>query len=112
MLLAPLATFFYSQGHSGVADAAKSSPLVAASWPRARGRAAASGSRLIRLSNVTRTVADALPWLVEAWLLGVAFFSLRSAGGFLLLERERRRQSTVVSARVLEICYSCRTGSV
>ena len=47
---------------------------------------------------------DALPWLVEAWLLGVAFFSLRSAGGFLLLERERRKQSIVVGTRVLEIC--------
>jgi beta-lactamase regulating signal transducer with metallopeptidase domain len=47
-----------------------------------------------------------LPWLVEAWLLGVAFFSLRSAGGFLLLERERRQQSTLASERVLEICYS------
>ncbi|MGD0566976.1 MAG: M56 family metallopeptidase [Candidatus Sulfotelmatobacter sp.] len=47
---------------------------------------------------------DALPWLVEAWLLGVAFFSLRSAGGFLLLERERRKQSTNPSARVLTMC--------
>jgi beta-lactamase regulating signal transducer with metallopeptidase domain len=49
---------------------------------------------------------DALPWLVEAWLLGVAFFSLRSAGGFLLLERERRKQSAAVSARVLAICQA------
>ena len=48
--------------------------------------------------------SDALPWLVEAWLFGVAFFSLRSAGGFLLLERERRRQSTPPSARVLDMC--------
>jgi len=47
---------------------------------------------------------NALPWLVEAWLLGVALFSLRSAGGFILLERERRKRSTVVSAYVLEIC--------
>jgi len=45
-----------------------------------------------------------LPWLVEAWLLGVAFFSLRSAGGFFLLERERRRQSSALSPRVLQIC--------
>jgi hypothetical protein len=36
----------------------------------------------------------------------VAFFSLRSAGGFLLIERERRRQSTVVNPRVLEICHT------
>jgi beta-lactamase regulating signal transducer with metallopeptidase domain len=121
MLLAPLATFlfysqqFYSQHsysqHSGVADTVKSPPLAAVAWPIARGRAAASGgtqpsslgqSYLGRSSIVLSL--DALPWLVEAWLLGVALFSLRSAGGFLLLERERRRQSSVVSPRVLEIC--------
>jgi hypothetical protein len=41
---------------------------------------------------------------VGTWLLGVALFSLRSAGGFLLLERERRRHSTSVNDRLLEIC--------
>jgi beta-lactamase regulating signal transducer with metallopeptidase domain len=103
MLLAPLATFFiYSQQHSGVADTARSSPLAAAAWSTARGRDAASGSAQ---SFSTAPSLDALPWLVEAWLLGVAFFSLRSAGGFFLLERERRRQSTVVSPRILEICH-------
>ena len=113
MLLAPLATFFYAQQHSGVADAAKSSPLAAAARSTARGRDAASGSihqssserSFIERSAIAPSL-DALPWLVEAWLLGVAFFSLRSAGGFLLLERERRRQSSVVSPRVLEICYT------
>src|SRR5271169_2466244 len=108
MLLAPLATFFfYSQQHSGVADTAKSSPLAAA-WPTARDRDAASGSAersAFGKSSIAPSL-DALPWLVEAWLLGVAFFSLRSAGGFLLLERQRRRQSTLVSPRVLEICHT------
>jgi len=113
MLLAPLATFFYAQQHSGVADAAKSSPLAAAAWSTARGRDAASGAihqssserSFIERSAIALSL-DGLPWLVEAWLLGVAFFSLRSAGGFFLLERERRRQSSVVSPRVLEICYT------
>ncbi|HXO36549.1 MAG TPA: M56 family metallopeptidase [Candidatus Acidoferrales bacterium] len=49
---------------------------------------------------------DYFPPLVEAWLLGVAFFSLRSAGGFLLLERERRKQSSRVSDRVLMLCQA------
>jgi beta-lactamase regulating signal transducer with metallopeptidase domain/uncharacterized protein YnzC (UPF0291/DUF896 family) len=108
MLLAPLATFFVcSQQHSGVADTAKSSPLAAAQLI-ARDRDAASGSTQPSpsIGSSFAPSLDALPWLVEAWLLGVAFFSLRSAGGFLLLERERRRQSSVVSERVLEICYS------
>ena len=83
MLLAPFATFFYAQQHSGVADAAKSSPLAAADRSTARGRTAASGatqrSSFERLSNAP--ALDVLPWLVEAWLLGVACFSRRSARG-------------------------------
>ncbi|MGZ4815811.1 MAG: M56 family metallopeptidase, partial [Terriglobales bacterium] len=108
MLLAPLATcFFYSQQHSGVADAAKSSsPLAAAVQSFARGGIAASGSAQHLIESSSVSSRNALPWLVEAWLLGVAFFSLRSAGGFLLLERERRKRSTVVSPQILEICYN------
>src|SRR5450432_129895 len=106
MLLAPLVTFFVVPlGHSGAADTANSSPLAAAARPTARGRDAASSS------TTAITASKALPgfvegWLVEAWLLGVAFFSLRSAGGFILLERERRKQSRVVEDRILEICYT------
>ena len=102
MFFAPLVTLFFYSGHSGAADTVKSSPLAAAVGPTARDRAAAGGS-----IQVPRTVSspDALPWLVEAWLLGVTLFSLRSVGGFFLLERKRRRQSSVVSDRVLEICY-------
>lgn len=102
MLLTPVATFvFYSQQHLNAGEIARSSPLAAAAWSTARGRTAASGPALRSTATPSR---DALPWLVEAWLLGVACFSLRSAGGFLLLERERRRQSTLASERVLQIC--------
>jgi len=45
-----------------------------------------------------------LPWLVGAWLGGVAFFSLRLAGGFLLLEHRRRSQSAVPGPRILALC--------
>jgi len=104
MLLSPVATFvFYSQQRTSVVETAKSSPLAAVAWPIARGKAAASGSTLSAYVAASR---DRLSWLVEAWLVGVAFFSLRSAGGFVLLERERRKQSRVVKDRVLEICYT------
>jgi beta-lactamase regulating signal transducer with metallopeptidase domain len=49
------------------------------------------------------TAPDVFPWLVEAWLVGVVFFSLRCAGGVLLLERMRRRQALAINARLLEI---------
>ena len=103
MLLAPIGTFlFHLQQHASVTAFGKSSPLVTASWFNARGNALASGSNPV----LPARTPDALPWLVEIWLMGVALFSLRSAGGFVLLERERRRQSTVVHDWVLEICYT------
>ena len=46
-----------------------------------------------------------LPWLVGAWLCGVALFSLRLAGGFLLLERKRHRQSSIPGPRILAMCH-------
>src|SRR5450755_5104258 len=107
MLLAPLATFFYVRQRSGEVAIATSSRIATAESVTIRNRTVARSSAqpfLIARSIPLAPSLDALPWLVEAWLLGVAFFSLRSAGGFLLLERERRRQSSVVSERVLEIC--------
>jgi beta-lactamase regulating signal transducer with metallopeptidase domain len=99
MLAAPVATFFLLTPSGAVAPT-KFSP-VAATQPTAIGNAVMrTSARFSRFSPSP----DALPWLVEAWLLGVAFFSLRSAGGFLLLERERRKQSTTPSARVLTRC--------
>lgn len=100
MLLAPLATFFfYLQQHSP--EAAVSSPLAAAIRPVPKSSPKLSSG----VSNPAPSL-DAIPWLVEAWLLGVVLLSLRSAGGFFWLERERRRQSSVVRPQVLEICYT------
>ena len=47
---------------------------------------------------------DILPWLVASWLCGVVFFSLRVAGGFLLLEHKRRSQSAKLEDHVLALC--------
>ncbi|HTT20834.1 MAG TPA: M56 family metallopeptidase [Candidatus Sulfotelmatobacter sp.] len=102
MLVAPVGTFLlYSEQHSNTKELVKSSPLVAAAWPVARGNAAGGSIPTARLRSL-----NAFPWLVEIWLVGVALFSLRSAGGFLLLERERRRQSAIAQDWVLEICYT------
>jgi beta-lactamase regulating signal transducer with metallopeptidase domain len=97
MLAAPAATFFVLT--SGEGSSAKSSPVAEA-------RVTVTGNFVRTSSGFSRISPsrDTLPWLVEAWLLGVAFFSLRSAGGFLLLERERRRQSDSVSGSLLEMC--------
>jgi len=111
MLLAPVATFFYSQDHPGQVvpggEAVKAPAPVAFAENTARNQArsapvSSSPSALPRL--IEARVVEA--WTVEVWLLGVAFFSLRTAGGFLLLERERRRSSSIVGPGVLEICYT------
>jgi beta-lactamase regulating signal transducer with metallopeptidase domain/uncharacterized protein YnzC (UPF0291/DUF896 family) len=103
MFFAPLATFaFYAQQNPGE-QAAASSAVPAVTWPISRGHIVVPGPAV---PVPVPPVRDRIAWLVEAWLMGVALFSLRSAGGFLLLERGRRKQSSVVEARLLEICYT------
>jgi beta-lactamase regulating signal transducer with metallopeptidase domain len=108
MLLAPLATFFYSQESLGRAETLRPSAFAEAAWPEEHGQTRASSQVRSSPAAASRKIPPRLveAWTVEAWLLGVAFFSLRTAGGFLLLERERRRQSKIVSPRVLTICHS------
>ena len=45
-------------------------------------------------------------WLVELWFAGVVVLSLRSAGGFLLVEQIRRKETIPVSEELLQICVS------
>jgi beta-lactamase regulating signal transducer with metallopeptidase domain len=45
-------------------------------------------------------------WLVETWFVGVMLFSLRSAGGVLVVERLRHKESKPISGELLELCVS------
>jgi beta-lactamase regulating signal transducer with metallopeptidase domain len=45
-------------------------------------------------------------WMVQLWFAGVVIFSVRSAGGVLLVERLRRRESKQVSERLLALCLN------
>lgn len=47
---------------------------------------------------------DVVPWLVGAWLCGVALLSLRLAVGFLLLEHRRRSQTAALNVSILAMC--------
>lgn len=44
--------------------------------------------------------------LVEVWFLGVLLFSVRTAGGVLVLERLRRREAIIVCDELLQRCIS------
>ena len=99
MLAAPVASFFVlSQPNSTMVAQRSSAQLLK---PASGTNIAPTPAAKIVPTSPSR---DALPWLVEVWLLGVAFFSLRTAGGFLLLERQQRKESIPVSGRLLEIC--------
>jgi beta-lactamase regulating signal transducer with metallopeptidase domain len=104
MFVAPLGTFFLLL-HFPDDAALKPYPVVATEWARdqvVNEIAPSPNSTIHRLSPSF----DASPWLVELWLFGVAIFSLRSAGGFWLLERQRRSASNLVNRRVLAICQA------
>jgi beta-lactamase regulating signal transducer with metallopeptidase domain/sporulation protein YlmC with PRC-barrel domain len=45
-------------------------------------------------------------WLVEGWFLGVLLLSMRSVGGFLLIERLRRKERVPLNEELLGICRS------
>lgn len=48
--------------------------------------------------------SETMLWLVRIWMLGVIAFSLRSAGGFVLMQRLRRMATVPVSAELLALC--------
>ena len=102
MLATPIATFFVLIPSGAVAPA-KSSRVARRLSTGAGDFVVGSSVGPSRLSPSS----EVPPWVVEVWLVGVVFFSLRSAGGFLLLERKRRKQSTTnPSARVLVMCQT------
>jgi beta-lactamase regulating signal transducer with metallopeptidase domain len=48
--------------------------------------------------------ATSLLWLVQAWFAGVLLFSVRTAGGLLVIARLRRREAVPVSEKLLCLC--------
>ena len=123
MLAAPVATFLVlaaTPAHlvlaaspgaplaASVVSQAPAAPIIhpaAPAPPRGKGdiKGALEGLSVAPLLEEAPAL-NILPWLVAAWLCGVAFFSLRFAGGFLLLEHLRRNRSTTPGAGLLALC--------
>ena len=126
MLAAPVATFFVlmkssaatpvfppasfgafiSAGSATVhVPATPAVPTSIVSAPSAAAMPATVGNGVVGvLENLPRASSRFLPWLVGAWLFGVALFSLRVAGSFLLLGHRRRRHSTAPNPHILAMC--------
>jgi beta-lactamase regulating signal transducer with metallopeptidase domain len=108
MLAIPVATFFFlGQTASRLGQTAATNDnlpaFIGQMQPVSRTRAAAWAPAV---PSPAIPSPDRSAWLVEAWLLGVAFFSLRSAGAFLLVERQQRRESASVGGELLEVCLA------
>ncbi|HEV2616455.1 MAG TPA: M56 family metallopeptidase [Candidatus Acidoferrales bacterium] len=114
MVAAPVITFFvFWHGGSAVsaswigaasASAVSLSHRVSAFAPS--GAALAQSPTSSWPSPWQSSRPDALLWFVEAWFSGVLFLSLRTVGGFVLIERMRRKEARHVSANLNELCVS------
>jgi beta-lactamase regulating signal transducer with metallopeptidase domain/uncharacterized protein YnzC (UPF0291/DUF896 family) len=106
MLAAPAATFvFFRAQEQAVAEA----PVTAQHSATEPTSAAAPATIAHFTQNRAQHQPSAPPyflWLVEVWFTGVVLLSLRSAGGILLVERLRRKETLPVTGDLLQICES------
>jgi beta-lactamase regulating signal transducer with metallopeptidase domain len=105
MLVAPVATFLvFRAEETGSSPAGPRNAVIQTATAET-----AHGSRVVKVTEdrpKNRSAAAYFPWLVELWFVGVVLLSLRSAGGVLLVERLRRRETTPVAKDLLELCMA------
>src|SRR5260370_18279554 len=106
MLAAPGFPLLGSHTSSSSSTAITPVPFPSAAMLQKVAHAAISAHSTATSSQPSAAAIDALPWLVEGWVAGVVIFSLRIAGGVLLVEKMRRTQSIPVGARLRETCLA------
>jgi len=99
MLLSPVATFFVIRAQGNASVPATAQILPPEKHPAFLPAKTSSLPPLQRESS-----ALPLMFLVEAWFAGVVLLSLRSIGGFVQIERLRRRRFACVPDDILELC--------
>jgi len=103
MVSAPIATFLVLQAQ----ERAETPPVTIVQVVAAPARTLSFTPGATNYKSIPQQPTPAyFPWLVEAWFAGVMLLSLRSAGGFLAVERLRRKESTPVSQDLLELCLA------
>jgi beta-lactamase regulating signal transducer with metallopeptidase domain/predicted flap endonuclease-1-like 5' DNA nuclease len=102
MFAAPLVTFFVL---SNPAAAPAAPPAASLAVAGTTANLTAAHTRVAGRSEPALPVnVTAMDWLVTVWFAGVLLFSLRTAGGFFVVARLRRRDSHPVSAELLARC--------
>jgi beta-lactamase regulating signal transducer with metallopeptidase domain len=105
MLASPVTTFLVFRSQD--AETVGSSVPAGNALIRTVRTETANGLSVLKVTvdgNVNSTSSRYFPWLVELWFVGVVLLSLRSAGGILLIERLRRKESTPVTEELLALC--------
>ena len=103
MIAAPVTTFMVFRSQEQAISPARTTDATIVSGSAAHEPVAASvKTRTKQSENENGTTY--FPWLVELWCAGVVLLGLRSAGGILLVERLRRKETLPVTQELLEIC--------
>jgi beta-lactamase regulating signal transducer with metallopeptidase domain len=109
MVAMPIGTFFllWDAGTTSTVGAIPLPSMAAAQKSPVRGASAADATKgqVIAAANLSLP-PGALLLFVDAWFAGVVLFSLRYAGGMLVIERLRRKEAKPVSAILLEKCIA------
>ncbi|HEV2489779.1 MAG TPA: M56 family metallopeptidase [Candidatus Acidoferrales bacterium] len=106
MVAAPAITFTRLMPKASTASSSAAADSGTSAAMQQRLMAANSSANGAPMSPAPIQQSGALLWFVEAWFAGVVFLSLRAAGGFLAIERMRRKESKPVSAVLLEKCLA------
>jgi beta-lactamase regulating signal transducer with metallopeptidase domain len=99
MVGAPVATFIAARN----AEATVPAPAAAQQILPAQ-KAASPQPALLSTLTTQKVSPDLLLLLVEVWMAGVLFLSLRNLGGLVLIERLRRKESKPVGEALLKKC--------
>jgi len=103
MAVAPVATFVLVRGSSAADEAAVD--VGGSVLPTAQQALAHVDHRLPNPpSRSSLLPATTLVWLVQIWFAGVLLFSVRTAGGLVVIARMRRLETAPVSEELLAMC--------
>ena len=103
MMAAPVGTFLVFRSQERASSQQKwveimpgaSTPALFDEW---------NGAKKSKHSGGDESAPAYFVWLVEFWFAGVVFLSLRSAGGILLIEHLRRKETRPITNELHELC--------
>jgi beta-lactamase regulating signal transducer with metallopeptidase domain len=105
MIAAPVGTFLVFRSQGPATSPAIAADAVITSESNGVVQVVVSAKNTANHSK-SETAPPYFLWLVELWFAGVVLLSLRSAGGILLVERLRRKETIPVTEELLELCVA------